>query len=256
MKKLKSLLLVCCLAVAGISLSGCIAHDTYRFVRPDGEPSDKNIAKVYHLTQLRKSTAADVLPLIFDPDHSLMSQSTTILASHGTKKGGDKQWLNLVSFDENDLLAKRKYLMIVDEAPKILFTERWAGQRFDCEIIAEGEVLEEPYADENARLIAILKYAKQMIHDDLMDVRGDNKAYEVAGAMINQSLEEALQDLDKSPALAAKLPEEKGLGFEHLSFGKGKIRLRTNGNLVSVKLRAGSYTKNWKKEDDTDYDDD
>ncbi len=245
------LILVC--VFLGLAFSGCWILDVKDFVTPEGPPKDEEITKAYYLTELRKSTAADVLPLIYMPDYSLLSQSTKVLAAQGEKKKGYKLWFAIVSFDENDLLAKRKYLMIADEKPKVFLTQPWAGLRFDCRLVLEGEVLEEPYADENAHRIAMLKFARQAAHDDIAEVKADNKAFEVSGAMINQSIESVLTVLNESPALAAKLSDEKGLDFEHLSFDKGKIQMTNDERTMTIKLRTGSFTGKWNKVDKIDY---
>jgi hypothetical protein len=236
-------------------LAGCMLQDFYYMVKPEGAPKDKDIAKAYHLTELRKSTAADVLPMIYMPDYSLLSQSTKVLASQGQKEKGRKIWFNMVAFDEDDLLAKRKYLMISDERPGVLLTltEPWEGLRFDCQMVLEGEVLEEPYSDENARRVAIMKFARQMVHDDIEEVKSDNQAFEVCGAMINQALQTVLTDIEPSPALATNLSDSKGLAFAHISFGRGKIQMVDDGRIMTIKMRLGSLTKRWGRADDTDY---
>lgn len=253
MQALKKFSLVFVCVLFGVVLGGCILRDAYYLVRPEGAPKDKEIAKAYHLTELRKSTAADVLPLIYMPEYSLLSQSTKILASQGKKKKGYKIWFNMVAFDENDLLAKRKYLMISDEKPKVLFTEPWEGLRFDCKMVLEGEVLEEPYSDDNARRIAIMNFARQMVRDDIEEVKSDNKAFEVCGAMINQALQTVLIDLEASPALATRLSDPQGLAFAHLSFGRGKIQMVDDGRIMTIKMRLGSFTKKWDKVEDVNY---
>ena len=116
----KSRLLTLLLVVLSFVLSGCWVIDVKDFLTPEGAPKDAEIARAYYLTELRRSTAADVLPLVYMPYYALLSQSTSVLASQGEKKKGYKLWVNMVSFDENDLLAKRKYLMIADEKPKVI----------------------------------------------------------------------------------------------------------------------------------------
>lgn len=251
MNKTKVLMLFC--AVLCFVLSGCWLVDVKDFLTLEGPPKDKEIAKAYHLTELRKSTAADVLPLIYMPDYSLLSQSTKVLAAQGEKKKGYKLWFTLVSFDENDLLAKRKSLMIVDEKPKVLLSSPWSGLRFDCQLMLEGDILEEPYADENARRTAMMKFARQAVHDDIAEVKADNKAFEISGAMINQSLEAVINDVNESPALAARLSDEKGLDFKHHSFSRGKIQMTTDGKTMTIKMRLGSFTGRWNKVDEIDY---
>ncbi|MBN1807418.1 MAG: hypothetical protein JW837_19385 [Sedimentisphaerales bacterium] len=251
MKNTRVLILV--LIMFGFILSGCWTIDLKDFATPEGAPDYLEISKPYHLTELRKSTAADVLPMMYMPEYTLLSQSTKVLAAQGTKKKGLKKWFTMVTFDENDLLAKRKYLMIADEKPKVILVQPWAGLRFDCQMILEGEVVEEPYTDENARRIAILKFVRQITHDDLIEVKPDNKEYEISGAMINQALEAVLQDLDESPALAVRLSDMEGLKFEHVTFDRGKIQMTDDGKAVTVKMRLGSFTRGFEKIEDVNY---
>jgi hypothetical protein len=234
-------------------LSGCWLLDVKDFLTPEGPPKLKEIAKTYYLTELRRSTAADVLPLIYMPECSLLSQSTSVLAAQGEKKRGYKLWFTMVSFDENDLLAKRKYLMVADEKPKVVLSSPWAGMRFDGRLVLEGEVLEEPYADENARRVAMLKFAREAIHDDIAEVKQDNKAYEVCGSVVNQSIEAVLTMLDESPAIAAKLSDEDGLDFVQQSFDRGKIGMTSDERTMTIKILTGSFTSSFKKADDFDY---
>jgi hypothetical protein len=223
------------------------------YVYPEGPPSFEKMAKAYYLTELRSSTAADVLPLLYMPEYSLLSQSTKVLAAQGTKDSGNKIWVTMVSFDENDLLAKRKYFIIIHDEPEHWFPVPWEGFRFDCQLVLEGEVLEEPYADENARRAAMLKFARDVVHDDIAEVKEDNKAFEVAGAMVNQSIEAVLTILDHSPALAARLSDEKGLDFSYHSFEKGRIGMTSDEKTMTIKLRVGEYVKKWNKVDKIDY---
>jgi len=141
-KRLKALALIVCLGLIVLFTVSCVVADTYYLVKPEGKPSDKQVAKAYNMTELQKSTAADVLPLLYTPQATteLLSQSTKVLAVQGEKNDGYKMWFTLIAFDENDLLAKRKYLMIENEKAKILFTEPWEGMRFDCQMILEGDI--------------------------------------------------------------------------------------------------------------------
>lgn len=229
-------------------------HDAYYFALPEGQPADSVLAKPYYLTELRKSTAADVLPMMYMPEYTLLSQSEKVLAAQGQKRKGTKKLYTMVSFDENDLLAKRKYLAVVDEKPRLIpLVSPWTGLKFDCQMVLEGDVLEEPYSNENARRIAILKFVQQMTHDDTLEVAPDNKVYEIFGAMVNQALEAVLLDLDESPALAGKISDAKGLKFQHVSFDRGKIQMTDDGKVVTVKMRLGSFTNGFEKVEDVNY---
>ena len=112
MRTVKLLALVVSYALFAVVLSGCEEMGVMKWFNKEG-PTDKDIARAYHLTELRRSTAADVLPMIYMPDHSLLSQSAKVLAAQGEMQKGNKTWLTMISFDENDLLAKHKYLMFV-----------------------------------------------------------------------------------------------------------------------------------------------
>lgn len=252
MRNAKRWVLIGCLAALGTIPTGCIIRDAYYFIKPEGPPKYEEIAKTYQQTKLKSSTAADVLPLMYMPEYSLLSQSTKVLAAAGSKKGGYKSWFTMVAFDEDDLLARRKYLMVVDEKPKVLWLWPWPGLSFDCLIEVDSEVLEEPYSDENARRIAVLKFVQQSVQDDIMEVSSDNKAFVTSGAMINQALEAVLNDLAASPALARRLSDPKGLSFEHVSFDKGKIQMLIEQDITAVRMRLGSFAGSFKGIEDID----
>jgi len=236
----------------GFSLSlvlgqgGCVVLDVKELLTPEGPPNYEQISQCYYQTELRKSSSADVLTTVYLPEYELLSQSKSVVASTGQKKKGYKRWFKMIAFDEYDLRAKRKYLFIVDEKPKVLFTEPWASVKFDCEMILEAEVLDEPYANENARTIAILKRLLENFRGDIDEVSEDNNVLDTSGMIVNQALETVLVKLNSSPALARRLSEEDGLGFEHTSFDKGKIQMVVTDNIVALRLRLGSLVKKWK----------
>ena len=233
--------MVCCLFCGGCG--DTFWGYTYEFFRPEGDPNDDVISAAYEATRLKESSAADVLVWIYLPAYEQLSQSKSVIASTGQKKKGYKRWLKMVAFDENELAARRKYLLIVDEKPKFLFAEPWANLRFNCEMVLGRDVLDEPYSDENARRIAVLKQVLENVRKDMDDIGQDSKAAEVCGMLINQALETVVVQLDSSPVLAGKLSEPEGLLFEHISFDKGKIRMQIGGDIVDVELKLGSILK-------------
>jgi energy-converting hydrogenase A subunit M len=227
-------------------LCGCVVRDTVKFLTPEWPPYDKQISGVYQQIQLKESTSADVLSQIHLPEHELLSQSKSVVASYGQKKKGFKRWLKMVAFDENELTAQRKYLFIEDERPKALFVEPWEGLAFDCEQVLTAEILDEPYADENARRIAILRWMLTSYRKDIDEVIPDNKDLEVCRGLVNQAIETVLVKLDSVPALATRLSDERGLKFEHISFDEGRIRMIIEDDIATVKIRLGSRAKRWK----------
>jgi len=225
--------------LCGCSLSG----DFFGFLKPEGPPSDEQVFSSYSLTKLKKSNAADVLTVLHQPEYGLLSQSKSVVASVGEKKKGYKSWLNMVAFNEDEMTAMRKYLLIVDERPKVLFTEPWEGLSFDCEIVLESEILDKPYSNENSRRIEILREVQEYAHSDIEELSADNNIITVSGMLINQGLETVLVKLDVSPALAIKLDQKDALDFDHRSFAKGKIQMVVEDDVVRVKMRLGSFIK-------------
>jgi len=232
------LILNCCLG-----LCGCITMEGVELLTPEGPPSYKQISENYYQTKLKTSSSADVLATIHLPEYELLSQSKSVVASLGQKKKGYKTWLKMVAFDENELTARRKYLFIVDERPKFLLVEPWEGLRFDCEMVLESEVLDEPYSNENARRIAILKQVMKNAREDIGELGSDNRMVDVCGMLINQALKTVLVKLDESPVLAGGLSDPAGFKFEHTSFDKGKIRMVIADDIVTVKVMLGSLVK-------------
>lgn len=245
------------LAFSFFGLCGC---EVVEFAKPEGPPYDKEISESYYQTELKKSVAADVLTMIErqmsaerglwgrinPPEYELFSQSKSVVASIGRKKKGRKMWLNMVAFDENELAAWRKCLFIVDEKPKTLIFWLRASLSFDCEMVLAGEVLDKPYANENARRIAILRQAQTDVRKDIKELSTDNKDIGICGMLVEQGLEAGLVKLDSSPAQAARLSDRAGFDFSHMAFDKGRIRMVVEGDIVRVKMRLGSSVKKWK----------
>jgi hypothetical protein len=228
---------LCCL-VAGCSVA--------TFLTPEGPPSNKEIFSLYRQTVLKQSTSAGVLSAFGTPKYALLSQSKSIVALAGDKKKGKKMWFNMVSFDENELIAKRKYVFISDERPKQLFASPWEGVDFGCQMVLSKEFLDEPYANENSRRIAILKQVEADTRKDTSEVGVDNAMLSLCGMMAGQGMGSLLTRLDSSPAFASRLSEPNGLEFEHTSFDKGRLRMVIDNDVVTVRMRLGSFEKGGK----------
>jgi len=222
-------------------LCGC-ALKVVEFLTPEGPPSDTEIAESYSQTELKISTSADVLTTIHKPDYELLSQSKSVIASFGQKKKGRKIWLNMVAFDENELTTMRKYFFIIDEKPKSLLVLIRPRRKlmFDCEMVLQADVLDKPYANENARRIAILRQHLENVRNDIDELAEDNKMLGICGMLINQTLETVLQKLDESPVLASKLSDTGGFDFDHITLGKGAIAMAVADDIVKVKVKVGS----------------
>jgi hypothetical protein len=231
-----------CLAACALALllSGC---SVVEFFTPSGPPSYQEIYAVYKQTALKHSTSADVLAAFGGAKNELLSESKTVIASAGRKKKGYKTWFNMVAFDENELIAKRRYVFIADERPKELFVEPWEGVDFGCQMVLPKEVLDEPYANENARRIAILKQVVKDTRKDTGEVGADNEVVGVGGMTAGQAIDALVARLSASPALAARLSEPEGLEFEHINLDKGRLRMTVEDDVATVKMLLGSFAK-------------
>jgi hypothetical protein len=237
--RVAKLLAVLCFCV----LCGCsYIEPGVQSVLPPYESAD-----TYNQIRLKESSSADVLTAITRPEE-LLSQSKSVVASQGMKKKGRKLWLTMVAFDENESTAKRKSFFVVDEkAESVLFF--WPKRRldYDTEMVLDTKVLNEPYANDNARRIAILKQVLENSRRDVKEVAIDNKVIGICGALINQTLTTVLQRLEESPVLASRLSNPEGFAFDHITIGKGTIVMNVTEDVVDVKVRAGSFV--WSTED-------
>jgi hypothetical protein len=225
------------------ALCGCSVPDQADFA----SPRDKKLSTAYRKTELKESSSADVLAVITEPEQGLISQSKSVIASQGINKKGYKLWFNMIAFDENELTAKRKSFFVVDEKTESLLI--WPRRRlvFKTEMVLEPKVLNEPYANENARQIAILRQVTENMRQDVAEVATDNKKIGICGLLINQTLGTVLRKLDESPVQASKLSDPNGFKFDHLTLGEGKIVMDVNDDIVKVKVKLDSYI--WSGED-------
>jgi hypothetical protein len=239
-KALKAVVLVLCCLVAGCSV--------VTFFTPEGPPSNKEIYSLYRQTILKQSTSANVLSALGTPKYALLSQSKSIVALAGDKdkKQGKKMWFNMVSFDETELIAKRKYVFISDDRPKQLFVEPWEGVDFGCQIVLSKDFLDEPYANENARRVAVLRQVEADTRKDTSEVGADNVMLSLCGMMAGQGMDAALTKLSVSPAIASRFGEPNGVEFEHIGFDKCRLRMVIDNDVVTVRMRLGSFGKDEK----------
>ena len=102
-------------------------------------------------------------------------------------------------------------------------------------MIFDEKTLSEAYTSENQKRIAILTKVLENTRDDIMQVRQDTRVLDTGGMMINQTLERILYVLNQSPALAEKLNQPKGLEFDHLTMGKGWVKMVLDDKIVKSK---------------------
>jgi len=217
------------------------------YLKLEKPPYDEQLSQSYYQTRLKASTSVDVLATIHKPRYGLLSQSKSVVALSGQKKKGHKVWLKMVAFDEGspeyNLTAKRKYFFVVDEKPKSLWVQPKRRLRFDSKMVLEAEVFDEPYANESARRIAILRQVLKNVRKDIDEVGAQDKNLSICGILINQTLETILVKLDSSPLLASRLSTADGLDFDHITLGAGIIWMGVVGDTVNVRIRVDSFVR-------------
>jgi len=244
MKAIRLMVLAACGMLAGCELIS--EYGISEFFTPEWSPSNGQIYATYRQIKLKTGTSAEVIAAFGNPEYALVSQSKSIIALAGQKKKGYKTWFDMVVFDESELTARRKYVYIADERPKQLFVEPWEGVYFDCQIVLPRKVLDEPYANGNAKRIAILKQVEADTRRDTSEVGADNAVLTVCGMTVGQAMDTVTQKLDDSPALAVRLTDPTGLEFGSSSFNKGLLRMVVDDDVVTVRMRLGSFAKELK----------
>ena len=152
--------LVCCFVLSGCGISDDSGSRVVGYFIPEKRPYDAQLFNSYRQVEIGKSNSTDVLAVIHLADYELLSQSKSVIVSTGQQKEGYKTWFDMAAFDENEMTVKRKYFFEIDEKPRpVLFDskEPLEGLRFDCDVVLPAKLLNEPYASENAKRIAILK---------------------------------------------------------------------------------------------------
>jgi len=207
----------------------------------------KSVFNRYYVTMLKFSSSSDILNALHEDEKEILSQSESVIASWGEKDNGRQLWFNVVSFDEEELKAIRKYAFLVDEKR----AEGWfvlpaygpsTRLRFDAEAVIDAEVLDEPYPNNNAMKIAILRDLASNFSDDVGQLTAEGQALNSSSMMIKQAINTVLTKLDMSPGLAIRLAEPGGLDFDHITIGKSKVRMLIEDDIVKLKIKCG---KDW-----------
>lgn len=232
---------------AVVFFAGCGIEEPAERVWIEAKPRTNRLPKAYHLINVKQSSSAEVLEAIKQYAPELVSQSESVVASWGEKKGTSQLWLTMAAFDEEDFTLTRKYFLAVDEKPWHPFSE---GQklRFDSEMVLDEAILSEPYSNENEKRIAIVTKVLDNTRDDITQVKHDSKVLESGAMMINQTMERVLYILKASPGLAARIEEPNGLDFDHSTLGKSRFGLTIDDDIAKIKVRIGRVKRLWKEE--------
>lgn len=250
----KSVVAMCIFAVLllGTLLGGCSPWAGSRQLSYQAK-----LSAPYDQIKVKQSIIHDTVPKIqrlqdeLEPgfaEAELISHGKNVVVSLGQSKDGFKTWFNMVTFQENELNAVRKYFFFVDDEAKSFQLSPNQGLRFDCEMVIGEEMLAEPGTTENARRIAMLRNILDNFHKDINELSEDtatneqeNKMLDICRMLINQTFEVILRELDSSPVLATRLSQPGGVEFNHINFDKGKIQMVVRGDIVTVKIRLGAF---------------
>jgi len=212
-----------------VFLSGCRVP-THKF---------EDVFDRYYSTTLNMSTSADVLAVLQNDDE-LLSQSESVVAAWAKAGGKDRtHWFNMVAFDEETMVAVRKYGFILEETRWGLNRTPLPGLRFDAEFVIPADILEAPYPGANAKLIEILKECRDAFKDDSAELTYDADVLRSSVMMVYQALNTVVNKLNLSPAYAAQLPLLEGMEFDHPTLSESRIRMVIEEDIVKIKIKAG-----------------
>ncbi|MCD4830531.1 MAG: hypothetical protein K8R02_01840 [Anaerohalosphaeraceae bacterium] len=240
--KATSLVKIIVISIVISIFSGCGIEEPAERIWLEEKPYTGQLPDAYNQITVRKSTSAYVLDNIKKSDNELISQSESVVACWGEKKKTSQLWQTVAAFDEESFTVWRKYFLAVDEKPWHLGAK---GQklRFDSESILDEATLAEPYTSENHKRIAIIETVLDNYRSDTGDVRQDSRALNTGVMMASQTIERLLYVLNQSPALAAKLSEENGLLFDHITLGKSRAKLLLKGDLAVLSIKIGRVSR-------------
>lgn len=227
-----------------VSLVGCVL-----FSGCLENTQNKQVFGRYYLTTLKFSNSADVLST-YSTNKELTSQSESVVGSWGQKDDGDAIWFNVVAFDEVKLTAARKYALLVEENTELYITVKKHKFRFDSQSVMPSRLLAEPFDNENARSIAILKNLSENFNKDTGQLVFDGADLRSAAMLTKHVFATILTKLDQSPALASRLSRDAGMEFDHLNLGAGRIRMVITDDVLTVKIKIGEASKGFENQPD------
>jgi hypothetical protein len=206
----------------------------------------------YYLTNLKQTSSADIIGVIATDGTELISQSESVIASWADKKKGYVFWFNMVAFDQQEYSAVRKYCIVFDEkATKgIWFLFPVQKLRFEAAMALQDEILAHSYANENEKRIAVLKEILAKFSDDSGQLTADAQVLNSSSMMVKQTINTILYRLERSPALATRLDDLAGMKFDHMTLGKGRVRMLIENDIGKLKVKIGANVKNFQEHPD------
>ncbi len=221
-------------AACCIFLSACNIFTSY-----ERYTGDRWLLDRYDQIVLKESSSAEILSVI-QQENDFLSQSESVVAAWGDKRKGSMLWFSAVAFDEDLLTAKRKYSFVADERIKGYYVVPAPKLRFDAEAVIDPKVLAEPYANENARRIAVLKQLLKDYNSDIIQLTPDSQTLTSGSMMARRVVNTVITRLEQNPAYAIKLDEPYGLDFDHIMLGKGRARLVITDDIATLTIKVGT----------------
>lgn len=251
---LSALLLVICAVV----FSGCEAiyqvssEGSEKAFRPVHKtPTESNDLSVpFYATTLGASTSAEVLERFMNTSGTI-SQSESVIGVYGSDEKRKKAWFNMAAFDEESLTSTRKYFNSTYDRPSEWFVKK-EKLRFEAEIIMDRAVLDEAYANADAKTIAVLKKVRELYNADIQQLTKYSRNMGNIGMLPNQSMNIVLTQLKQNPSDAGKLLDFEGFDFDHPTLNEGKIRMKIDdeSGIVKLKIKIGSVIDTWDEQED------
>ncbi len=230
----------CCIVFAGCDLFIALSQPPLDlFTSYERYTGDRWLLDRYDRVILKQSSSAEVLSVI-QQEKDFLSQSESVVVAWGDKRKGSMLWFSAVAFDEELLTAKRKYSFVADERVKGYWTIPAQKLRFDAEVVLDPKVLAEPYANENAKRIAILKQLLKDYNADLIQLTADSQTLTSGSMMARRAVNTVITKLDQNPAYAIKLDEPNGLDFDHIILGKARARLVITDDIAALTIKVGT----------------
>jgi len=214
------------IAVSLVVLSGCKTIDR------------SDIYGRYYSTTLKQSTSADVLGFIQNTKTEHLSQSESVVASWGDDYETRTHWFNMVAFDEELQTAARKYVVTMEDYRVANSTPR-PELRLDAEVVMDAQSLNAAYPNTNAMRIEMVKKIKAMLFDDSQVLTHDSGTLQSSTLLANQTLNNLINTLNKSPGLAADLDKLEGMTFDQMTMGESRARLLIENDVVKLKIKSG-----------------
>lgn len=228
-------------------LSGCSLVSPKARMAQKVRLYDKDLSAAYDQTRIKKSLTLDVLPRIGRQEGEILSQSESVVASLGRSKNDYKTWFTMVTFHEFELSVIRKYFFVVDEKVEKTITQG-RGFRFDCEMLMNQEEIGEIITATEAKQTAVLKAVLDNLDKDVGELAGgidtpgqENRMLDISVLLIKNVCKAIIREMERSGVLATKISAPEGIEFDHINFGKGRIRIwAEGGNTALVKIRIGA----------------